>query len=102
MSWSHKNPKRRITLRHTIRRGAVIVSLTLFVSLGWISTSQANGSVNSGVVVREWNQLALDTVRVKLASDAQAARLYAMVNVASTMRSTVSLRDMVRRTVITP
>jgi hypothetical protein len=32
--------------------------------------------------VRSWNQLALDTVRVKRLSDAQAARLYAMVNVA--------------------
>jgi hypothetical protein len=32
--------------------------------------------------VRTWNELALDTVRLKRASDAQAARLYAMVNVA--------------------
>ena len=32
--------------------------------------------------VRAWNKLALDTVRIKSASDAQAARLYAMVNVA--------------------
>ncbi len=32
--------------------------------------------------VRSWNELALDTVRVKRLSDAQAARLYAMVNVA--------------------
>jgi len=33
-------------------------------------------------VVRNWNQQALDTVRTKSAIDAQAARLYAMVNVA--------------------
>ena len=32
--------------------------------------------------VREWNQLALKTVRVKITSDARAARLYAMVDVA--------------------
>jgi PAP2 superfamily protein len=32
--------------------------------------------------VRAWNQLALDTVRVKRLSDAQAACLFAMVNVA--------------------
>jgi hypothetical protein len=32
--------------------------------------------------VRTWNELALDTVRLKRASDAQAARLYAMINVA--------------------
>ena len=32
--------------------------------------------------VRSWNQLALRTVREKSASDAQAARLYAMVNIA--------------------
>ncbi len=32
--------------------------------------------------VRTWNEIALDTVRQKAASDAQAARLYAMVNIA--------------------
>ena len=32
-------------------------------------------------VIRSWNNLALDTVRIKRASDAQAARLYAMLNV---------------------
>lgn len=35
-----------------------------------------------GHVIRVWNELALDTVRQKNASDAEAARLYAMVNVA--------------------
>ncbi|HEU4387235.1 MAG TPA: PA-phosphatase, partial [Blastocatellia bacterium] len=68
-------------MRHTLRSTAVIVSLVLFVSLGWISSGQAHTPVNSSVV-RNWNQLALTTVRVKSASDAQAARLYAMVNVA--------------------
>lgn len=69
-------------MRHTMRSIAVIISLTLFASLGWTAASQAHASVNSSVVVRNWNQLALDTVRVKAASDAQAARIYAMVNVA--------------------
>jgi hypothetical protein len=35
-----------------------------------------------GDAVRSWNNLALQTVRTENASDAQAARLYAMVNVA--------------------
>jgi hypothetical protein len=69
-------------MKHTVRGTAVIVSLTLFLSLGRISTGHAHANVNSGVVVSNWNQLALNTARVKLASDAQAARLYAMVNVA--------------------
>jgi hypothetical protein len=33
-----------------------------------------------GTVVRTWNQLAIDTVRIKAQSDAQAARAYAMMN----------------------
>jgi len=69
-------------MKHTIRGTALIVLLTLFVSLGWISSGLAHTPGNSGVVVRNWNQLALSTARVKLASDAQAARIYAMVNVA--------------------
>ena len=69
-------------MKHTIRGTAVIVSLTLFLSLGRISSGQAHANVPSGVVVRNWNQLALSTARVKSASDAQAARIYAMVNVA--------------------
>jgi hypothetical protein len=32
--------------------------------------------------IRIWNELALDTIRIKRASDSDAARLYAMVNVA--------------------
>ena len=59
-------------MRHTIRSVAVIVSLTLFLSLGGISSVQAQPSVNSSVVVRTWNQLALNTARVKVLSDAQA------------------------------
>jgi len=66
-------PKTRVT--------AIIVSLTLFVMLGWIP-AQAQSADNSGTVARNWNQLALSTARTKNLSDAQAARLYAMVNVA--------------------
>src|SRR5262252_11054242 len=69
-------------MKQLIRGTAVIVSLTLFLSLGRISSGQAHANAPSGVVVRNWNQLALNTARVKSASDAQAARLYAMVNVA--------------------
>ena len=68
-------------MRHIIRSTALIVPLTLFVTLGGIP-GQAQPAVNSSAVVRSWNQLALDTARTKNASDAQAARLYAMVNVA--------------------
>src|SRR5262245_6369122 len=69
-------------MKHAVRGTAVLVSLALFVSLGRISSGQAHAPVDSGLVVRNWNQLALSTVRAKLASDAQAARLYAMVKVA--------------------
>jgi PAP2 superfamily len=68
-------------MRPIIRSTALIVSLTLFVTLGLIS-GQAQPVVNSSAVVDHWNQLALSTARTKNASDAQAARLYAMVNVA--------------------
>jgi hypothetical protein len=35
-----------------------------------------------GTVVRTWNELAIDAVRIKAQSDAQAARAYAMMNTA--------------------
>jgi hypothetical protein len=66
----------------TIPRVAVVVCLTLFLSLSGSSRIQAHPSDNSSVVVRTWNQLALNTARVKVLSDAQASRLYAMINVA--------------------
>jgi hypothetical protein len=34
----------------------------------------------AGTVVRSWNLIAIDTVRIKSNSDAQAARAYAMMN----------------------
>src|SRR5262245_60844770 len=69
-------------MTQTVRGVALIVSLALCLSLGGISSVPAHPSVNSSVVVRTWNQLALNTARVKVLSDAQASRLYAMVNVA--------------------
>jgi hypothetical protein len=47
----------------------------------WASP-QAAADQNSGAIVRTWNAVAQQTVRVKNQSDAQAARAYAMVNVA--------------------
>jgi hypothetical protein len=67
-------------MKPIMRVPAAIFSLILFVTLG--GPSQAQASNNSSAVVRNWNQLALNTARTKNASDAQAARLYAMVNVA--------------------
>src|SRR5262245_40694440 len=66
----------------TIRAVAVLVSLTLVLSLGGVGGVSAHPSDSSSDVVRTWNQLALSTARVKVLSDAQASRLYAMVNVA--------------------
>lgn len=54
------------------------------VVLGAIAGSPPVGadSTAAGDPVRKWNEHALETVRVKRLSDAHAARLYAMVNVA--------------------
>jgi hypothetical protein len=68
-------------MKPIMRVPAAIFSLILFVTLGG-PPSQAQASNNSSAVVRNWNQLALNAARTKNASDAQAARLYAMVNVA--------------------
>lgn len=46
------------------------------------ASGSSHQSVVSGDVIRTWNSQALDAVRKRGASDAQAARLYAMVNVA--------------------
>jgi len=47
----------------------------------WVG-SPASANQDSGDIVRTWNAVAQSTVRVKNASDAQAARAYAMINVA--------------------
>ena len=66
----------------TIRSVTLTVSIALCLWLGGISNAPAHPAINSSGVVRSWNQLALNTARVKVLSDAQASRLYAMVNVA--------------------
>lgn len=52
------------------------------VALATPPTAVLARPVAAGGVVRAWNDLALDAVRVKSASDAMAARSYAMVNAA--------------------
>src|SRR5262245_41387127 len=68
-------------MKPEIRFTSVILALLVFATLGW-TTAQAQPAADSGAVVRNWNQLALDTARTKNLIDAQAARLYAMVDVA--------------------
>jgi len=46
---------------------------------GELSPALLTPSIDS---IRIWNELALDTIRIKRASDSDASRLYAMVNVA--------------------
>jgi hypothetical protein len=62
--------------------GKVLVGVGLFVALGWGNGGVAAAVEPSPVVIRDWNVQALSTVRATSASDAQAARLYAMVNAA--------------------
>jgi hypothetical protein len=53
------------------------------VGLGMLHFSPpAAATHDSGAIIRTWNEVALQTVRVKNQSDAQAARAYAMVHVA--------------------
>jgi hypothetical protein len=62
------------------RSSAVTLSLlAVFVSAG---VARANPPAPPPDPVRVWNELALSTVRGQSASDAQAARLFAMVNAA--------------------
>jgi hypothetical protein len=62
----------------TISRVFVGIGIALGVLLGWAPP----GLAQSPVVIKDWNVQALDTVRATSSSDAQAARLYAMVNAA--------------------
>ena len=59
---------------------AVLISLLVVVAS--TSIARANPPAPPPDPVRVWNELALATVRSQSASDSQAARLYAMVNVA--------------------
>lgn len=58
----------------------IVACVALAVSLRGSEVAAEDAS--SGDVVRAWTEVALATVRAKSASDAQAARLYAMVDVA--------------------
>lgn len=62
------------------RRAAIAAVVVLSASVS--AASAAALPDPRANVIRTWNDLALQTVRTKNASDAQAARLYAMVNVA--------------------
>jgi hypothetical protein len=57
------------------------LAVILGLSLG-ASQATAEPKRRSGDVIREWNDSALNAARTTRASDAAAARLYAMVNVA--------------------
>ena len=57
----------------------IIAYVILFAAAALVRADQPIPSIDP---VRTWNEQALATVRAKNASDAQAARLYAMVNVA--------------------
>jgi hypothetical protein len=65
-------------MRTSLSTAAVVSLATMFAG----SPIWSDATHPSPDPVRIWNELALDTVRVDRASDAQAARLYAMVNVA--------------------
>jgi PAP2 superfamily protein len=60
----------------------ILVFGLLAFAIAFLGGNAASRPFAQGDVVRTWNDLALKTVRAKSASDAQAARLYAMVNVA--------------------
>ncbi|MEY2483727.1 MAG: hypothetical protein QOK24_2255 [Verrucomicrobiota bacterium] len=57
-----------------------IATIVLLAAIAFGSPSRSNAATPDPV--RAWNKQALDTVRLKNLSDAQAARLYAMVDVA--------------------
>jgi len=63
------------------RISRVFVISALGLGILWASP-QVAANQYSGDIVRTWNAVAQSTVRVKNQSDAQAARAYAMVNVA--------------------
>ena len=66
---------------NTRTRGLAIGLLAAVVAATWTATGIAEARPN-GNVVREWTSVAFDTIRQTSGSDAVAARLYAMVDVA--------------------
>jgi hypothetical protein len=64
---------------------AAVIGFVVAITAGPDATqagAHGNHHETGPTPVRTWNELALDTVRIKRLSDVQAARLYAMVNVA--------------------
>jgi hypothetical protein len=74
-----------MNIRSALSKTTRITTSTLAIALlaaGMASSPSRSHAAAPPDPVRSWNGLALQTVRAKSASDAQAARLYAMVNVA--------------------
>jgi PAP2 superfamily protein len=83
--WSSfaKGTKERMKRTHNGRSFPRVKTLFILTVALLAATSMLGAApVAAADPVRTWNQLALQTVRETSASDAQAARLYAMVNVA--------------------
>jgi hypothetical protein len=73
-----KLPRAGLTLRRIVVAVAVLAGL--IVSPATAQTAERR--VDDGRVIRGWNTVAFDTIRQTTGSDAVAARLYAMVDVA--------------------
>lgn len=80
-------------------RKLVVLSVLAVWGLVLAGRSEANEQPPPSSPVHTWNELALDTVRIERLSDAQAARLYAMVNVAmyDAVNGIESVRGRVKR-----
>ncbi|GIE30649.1 haloperoxidase [Actinoplanes italicus] len=63
-------------------RKLLVVVLSALAGAGAVAPARANPAEPDIGAVASWNGLALDAVRLTRATDADAARLYAMVNVA--------------------
>ena len=68
-------------MRHLLRSAGYCLSALLLIAVAMTGDAFA-APPSKADPVRSWNLLALQTVRARSLSDAQAARLYAMVNVA--------------------
>jgi hypothetical protein len=68
-------------MRHLLRSAGYCLSALLLIAVAMTGDAFATPPSKADPV-RSWNLLALQTVRARSLSDAQAARLYAMVNVA--------------------
>jgi hypothetical protein len=69
-------------MMRTMRRIVIVVVFLYAITLR-DSSAFGHDASPSGDVVRAWNALALGTIRLTSGIDAQAARLYAMLNVAA-------------------